>query len=298
MNVGFIGLGKMGRPMTVNLLKAGHRVTVNNRSQGAVTELTGAGAAAAPTPAAVAAAADFVLTCLPTPESVESVYYGPDGLIPAARPGQVFIDHSTVGLGLTRRLAEAAAATGAGFLDAPVSGGVAGAANAALTIMVGGEADTFARARPLFEAMGKNIHHVGPSGSGTVIKLVNQLLVCANMASVVEAVVLGVKAGADPQVILDVIGSSFGGSFMMTRNIPLFLQRKFDTGTTIELLLKDQRLIHELAEELGVRLLMGSQGRAVFGEAKALGYGNADLAGLVLPLEEQAGVEVRRPDPR
>lgn len=295
MNVGFIGLGKMGRPMTLNLLRTGHRVTVHNRSQGVVAELTGAGALAAATPAAVAAASEFVLTCLPTPESVEAVYFGPQGLFPAARAGQVFIDHSTVGMAMSRRQAQAAVALGAEFLDAPVSGGVAGATNAALTIMAGGEAATFERARPLFEALGKNIHHVGPAGSGTVIKLVNQLLVCTNVAALVEAVVLGVKAGADPQTILDVIGTSFGGSFMMNRNIPLFIQRKFDTGTTIDLLLKDQRLIHELADELGVRLLMGSQGRAVFSEARALGYGSADLAGLVLPLEQQAGVEVKRP---
>ena len=145
-----------------------------------------------------------------------------------------------------------------------MSGGTTGAQNGTLTIMVGGDPNAFQRARPLFEAMGKSIHHIGPTGSGTVIKLVNQLLVCINMAGVVEAAVLGAKAVADPQVILDVLGASFGGSAMLTRAVPLFLQRKFDTGTTIDLLLKDQRLIHELAEELGVRLLMGAQGRAVF----------------------------------
>lgn len=295
MKLGFIGLGKMGRPMAGNLLKAGFDLTVHNRSRQVVRDLAALGAHEAHSPQEVAQATEIVLTCLPTPESVEEVYLGPEGLIPAARAGQLLVDHSTVGLATSRWLAEAAAARGAGFLDAPVSGGAAGAQNAALTIMVGGEAEAFQRAMPVFQALGKNIHHIGPAGSGTIVKLVNQLLVCINMAGVVEGMVLGAKAGADPQVVLDVLGSSFGGSAMLARSVPLFLQRRFDPGTPINLILKDQGIIQALAEELGVRLLMGSQAQAIFREARALGLGEQDMAALVQPLERIAGTEVRRP---
>ena len=294
MKVGFIGLGKMGRPMSMNLLKSGFELTVHNRSRGVVQELAGMGAHPANSPLEVAWQSDVVLTCLPTPESVEEVYLGPTGLLSAARPGQVLVDHSTVGLDTSKRLGEVAAAKGAGFLDAPVSGGPLGAQNGTLTIMVGGDPEVFQKALPVFEAMGKSIHHVGPAGSGTIVKLVNQLLVCINMAGVVEGVILGTKAGVDPQVILDVLGTSFGGSAMLTRAIPLFLQRSFEPGTPINLILKDQKLIHDLAGELGVRLLMGSQARSIFDEARALGLGEKDMAALVIPQERIAQKEVAR----
>ncbi len=292
MNVGFIGLGKMGRPMTLNLLKNGHKVTVHNRSRGVVDELAAQGATPASSPQEVALASEIVLTCLPTPASVEEVYLGERGLIGAARSGQTLVDHSTVGLSLSKRLAAAAAERGAGFLDAPVSGGPLGAQNAALTIMVGGDAAVFEKALPVFQAMGKNIHHLGPAGSGTIVKLVNQLLVCINMAAVVEGVMLGVKAGADLQTLLDVLGTSFGGSAMLTRAIPLFQQRNFEPGTSVNLIIKDQGLIHELAGELGVRLLMGSQAKVIFEEASALGLGEKDMSALVIPQERIAGREV------
>lgn len=293
MNLGFIGLGKMGRPMTLNLLKAGHSVTVHNRSRAVVDELAGQGALPAASPAEVAAQAEVVMTCLPTPASVEDVYFGEGGLLGAARSGQLFIDHSTVSVALSRRLAEAASERGAAFLDAPVSGGTAGAAAGTLTIMVGGDRAAFERALPVFQAMGKNIHYIGPSGAGTVIKLVNQLLVCINMAGVVEGLMLGAKAGADPQTVLEVLGSSFGGSFMLTRAVPLLQQRKFDPGTPVNLILKDQAIIHEMASDLGVRLLMGSQARAIFEEAKALGLGEQDMVALMIPQERISGVEVK-----
>ena len=136
----------------------------------------------------------------------------------------------------------------------------------------------------------------GPSGAGTTIKLVNQLLVCINMAGVVEGLMLGTKAGADPQVIVDVLGSSFGGSFMLNRAIPLVLGRKFEGGTPVNLILKDQGIIHELAHDLGVRLLMGSQAKAIFEEARALGFGDLDMTSLVMPAEHIAGAEIKRPE--
>lgn len=293
MNVGFIGLGKMGRPMTQHLLEAGHTVTIHNRSQGAVDQLVAAGARRAGSPAEVSGASDIVLTCLTNTPSVDDVYFGPNGLINAIRPGQILVDHSTVSPLTSRQCAEAARARGADFLDAPISGGPAGAEAATLTIMVGGEQATFDRALPVFEAMGKNIRLVGATGSGSTIKLANQLLVAINVAGVVEAMVLGTKAGADPHVMLDVLRTSFGGSAMLNRIVPMFLDRNFSAGTSVNVILKDLGLIDSLSSNLKVRTLMGGTATQVFREGGALGLGDDDMAGLVRVLEREAGVEVR-----
>jgi 3-hydroxyisobutyrate dehydrogenase-like beta-hydroxyacid dehydrogenase len=282
----------MGRPMTQHLLRAGYRVTVHNRSQGPVDALVAEGAAAASNPAEVGAASEVVLTCLTNPASVEDVYFGDDGLIPHLRPGQVLVDHSTVGPDLSRRCAAAAADRGGAFLDAPVSGGPTGAQAATLTIMVGGDPETYEQLRPLLSVMGKNIRRCGASGAGTIVKLVNQLLVGINTAAVAEAMVLGVKAGADPQVLLEVIGTSYGGSTMMTRNVPLMLERRFGAGTAVSLIIKDLGLIANLADELSVRLLLGTLARQVYGEARALGFDDDDMAGIIRPLERLTGVSV------
>jgi 3-hydroxyisobutyrate dehydrogenase-like beta-hydroxyacid dehydrogenase len=293
MEIGFVGLGKMGRPMTEHLLRAGHRVHVHNRSRGVVDELAAQGAVAATSPREVASRAEMVMTCLTNTPAVEEVYFGPSGLFSAARAGQLFVDHSTVGLDTSRQCADRARAEGADFLDAPVSGGPAGAQGGTLTIMVGGETATFERARPVFEAYGKNIRLCGPTAAGSAIKLVNQLLVAINTAGLAEALVFGMKAGADPQMILEVVGTGFGGSRMLERNVPLVLQRNFKAGTPIALILKDLSLINELAGELGTDLQMGARAREVFDLASRAGLGDDDMAGLVRPYEQKAGVEVR-----
>lgn len=294
MRLGFIGIGKMGRPMTRNLLAAGFAVTIHNRSRAVVEQLAAEGARPAGSPAEVAAAADLVFTCLPTPASVEEVYFGADGLIGAARAGQLLVDCSTVSPELSRRQADAARARGADFLDAPVSGGPAGAESGTLTIMVGGDGAALERAMPAFRALGKNVHHVGPAGSGSVVKLVNQLLVAINTAAVAEAAVFGVKAGADPRALLDVLSTSFGGSAMLARCLPLFMERRFTPGTPVDLILKDLGLIHEVGKALDVRLLLGAIAQEVFKEGRAMGLGDEDMAALVKPAERIAGVEVVR----
>lgn len=296
MNVGFIGLGKMGRPMAHRLLAAGFSLTVHNRSRAVVEELAAAGARPATTPAEVARASEIVLTCLTNTESVEDVYFGPNGLIEAARPGLVLVDHSTVSPTTSRKCAEAARRRGADFLDAPVSGGPAGAQAGTLTIMVGGDPATFERARPVFEVLGKNIRLVGPTGCGSTIKLANQLLVGIHTAAAAEAMVLGTKAGADPVVMLDVLRTSFGSSAMLTRNVPMMLERNFQAGTSVNVVLKDLGLIDELSHELNLRILLGAIAKQVFREGRALGLGDDDMAGLVRVLEREAGVEVRRPE--
>jgi 3-hydroxyisobutyrate dehydrogenase-like beta-hydroxyacid dehydrogenase len=293
MRVGFIGLGKMGRPMAVNLLKKGFDLTVHNRSRGVVEELVSMGAKAATSPAGAAGASDLVLSCLPSPEAVEQVYLGPDGIIQAARPGQILADHSTVAPATSLKLFSAARERGAGFLDAPISGGVPRAEAATLTIMVGGEAELFDRARPVFDALGDKVVLVGGPGTGSVVKLTNQLLVGIHTAAAVEALVFGVKAGADPGVLLDIIGSSFGASEMFKRTVPMVLERGFESATDVRILCKDLSLITGLGKDISVRLLMGALAEQIFAEAKGLGLGNNDIVSLVQPLERIAGIEVK-----
>ncbi|MCL4458537.1 MAG: NAD(P)-dependent oxidoreductase [Chloroflexi bacterium] len=295
MRVGFIGLGKMGRPMALNLLRANFSLTVHNRSRAVVEELVQMGASGAASAREVARGCDVVLTCLPNPATVEEVFLGPEGIISATREGHILIDHSTVGPSTSREIAAAAREKGAYFLDAPISGGPAGAQAGTLTIMVGGDKGAFDQVLPILQAMGKNIHHVGSVGNGSIVKLANQLLVGINLAGVVEAMVLGTRAGVDPQVMYDVLSTSFGSSAMLMRSVPLFLRRNFHPATSIGLICKDLGIVGELGKEQQVRLLLGSLAEQVFNEAKAMGLGDQDMAALVLPLERLANTEVRGP---
>jgi 3-hydroxyisobutyrate dehydrogenase/2-hydroxy-3-oxopropionate reductase len=292
--VGFIGLGKMGQPMTERLLAAGHTVHVYNRSRPATDALAAKGATPAASAGAVAERAEVVMTALPTPASVEQVYAE---LAEKARAGQIFIDHSTVSPGLNRDCAARLRERGAAFLDGPVSGGPAGAQAGTLTVMVGGDQATFDRALPILQAFGKNIQLCGPVGAGQVVKLINQLLVGIHTSAIAEAAVFGAKLGANPQVVLDLIGTSFGGSTMMTRNMPRFISRNFSGATPVGLLLKDLGLIHDEAKNADVPLLLGGLAEQRFLEARARGMNDQDMASLVRLWEEPAGVTVDKPAP-
>ncbi len=294
MKVGFIGLGKMGKPMAMNLMKKGFDLTVHNRSRAAVDELAAMGAAVAFSPREVALQTEVVLTCLPTPETVEAVYLGPDGLVAAARPDQLLLDHSTVSPTTSRKLFDAAREKGAHFLDAPISGGVPRAEAGTLTVMVGGDEETFLRALPVLEAMGDKVVRVGGPGVGSVVKLTNQLLVGVHTVAALEALVFGVKGGADPQVLLDVIGSSFGASAMFDRTVPMVLDRRFQSATDVGILSKDMGLITRLGKEMSCRLLMGALAEQSFDEGVGLGLARNDMVSMVQPLERIAGVEVKR----
>jgi 3-hydroxyisobutyrate dehydrogenase-like beta-hydroxyacid dehydrogenase len=289
MQAGFIGLGKMGRPMTQRLLGAGHTVHVFNRSRGAVDALVAEGAQAADSAADVAAHADVIMTALPTPESVQSVL---SEMAAVSRSGQIYIDHSTVSPGLNRWCAEQLKSRGADFLDAPVSGGPAGAQAGTLTVMVGGEPAVFEKALPVLQAFGKNIKLCGPVGAGQVVKLINQLLVGIHTSAIAEAAVFGARFGADPQIVLDLIGTSFGGSTMMTRNLPRFMSRDFSPATPVSLILKDLGLIHDEAKNGGIPLLLGALAEQRFSEARARGMGDEDMAALVKLWEDPTGVTV------
>lgn len=291
--VGLIGTGKMGRPMALNLIKAGYAVVVHNRSQDSVNALVGAGATNGGSPKGVAEHADVIITSLPDPSAVRDVYLGDDGLVSNARDGQVYIDTSTVDPELSRELASKLTDKGAGFLDAPVSGGVAGAEAGSLTVMIGGDEATLDKARDVLSVIGQNLHLVGGPGSGTIVKLANQLLVGINMAAVAEALVLGVKAGADPRKMLEVLTTSFGSSRMLDRGVPLIVERNFGGGTPVDLLRKDLGLIQDLAAQLGVPLATGAEARRVFDRASEQQHGSEDMTAIIRPMENEAGVEVK-----
>jgi 3-hydroxyisobutyrate dehydrogenase/2-hydroxy-3-oxopropionate reductase len=289
MEVGFIGLGKMGKPMVRRLLAEGHTVHVHNRSPQAVSELVASGAKDAGSATGVAERAELILTALPTPDTVEQVYRE---LTAAARADQIYADHSTVSLGLNRSCAELVAKKRAHFLDAPVSGGPGGAEAGTLTVMVGGEQGVFDRALPVFQSFGKNIRLCGPVGAGQAVKLVNQLLVGIHTAASAEAVVFGASLGADPQVLLEMLGTSFGGSQMLLRNVPRFISRDFMAATPVGLILKDLRLIEDEAERTHVPLQLGALAERIFAEASSRGMTGDDMAGLVRLVEQAAGIEV------
>ncbi|MGC0366549.1 3-hydroxyisobutyrate dehydrogenase-like beta-hydroxyacid dehydrogenase [Rhodococcus sp. 27YEA15] len=278
MQLAFIGIGKMGLPMVERLIASGHDVKVHNRSSAAVEAAESRGASAAPSATAAAEGSELVLTALPTVDAVQAVYAE---LADNAAAGQVYIDHSTVDIGTNRFCAELVSARGAGFLDAPVSGGPAGAEAGSLTVMVGGDENDYQRALPAFESFGKTIRLCGPVGTGQAVKLVNQLLVGIHTAAIAEATVLGTALGADPKVVLDLVGSSFGGSVMLSRNIPRFVSRDFSGATPVSLILKDLGIIRDEGDRVGVPLPLAEMVKQHFALADSQGWADEDMAALV-----------------
>jgi 3-hydroxyisobutyrate dehydrogenase-like beta-hydroxyacid dehydrogenase len=283
--LGFIGLGKMGLPMVRRLLSAGFPVHVFNRSSHAIQELAAEGALPCSSATEIGQRAELVMTALPTLSAVADVYRE---LTPAARAGQIYIDHSTVNPELSRRCAEELGARGADFLDAPVSGGPAGAASGTLTVMVGGQADVLDRAVEVLRAYGENIRLCGPTGAGEAVKLVNQLLVAIHTLASAEATVFGQRLGIGPDLLLEALGTSFGNSRMLSRNLPRFASRDFSPATPVDLILKDLRIIESEAGRMAVDLHLGRVATDAFAQAAAKGLGGEDMAGLIKLLEELA----------
>ena len=295
--IGFIGLGRMGLPMAYNLLRAGYDLTVHNRSQEKVRQIADAGATSATSAAAVAATCEIVLACLPDVTTCETVLLGEGGVLANARPGQIIVDHSTVGAATSQACAAAAESRGAMFLDAPISGGTERATDGTLTIMVGGPKAAYEAALPAFDIMGAVVRHVGPTGSGTAAKLVNQLLVGVHMVAAAEAMLLGAKSGADPALVFELVNSGWGQSFVLGRNAPAMLDRDFDgIRTQLRVFLKDLGLIREMARELDTPIPGGDLAYRLLGEAVEQGLGDLDSAAIVLPMEEQAGFTIQRKD--
>ncbi len=291
--VGFIGLGRMGMPMARNLLQAGFPLVVHNRSRGNVDVIASEGAVPATSPAEVARSCHILLTCLPDVPSVEQVFLGEDGVMSATRQGQLLVDHSTVGPTTSQQIANEASRRGASFLDAPISGGVERAATATLTIMVGGDRESFDASLPVLQAMASKVSYVGGSGAGSVVKLVNQLMVGIHSLAAAEALVLGAKGGADPEMLVEIIQTSWGQSFMMERNGPTIIHRNFSgERAQVRTILKDLELIQDFAHTVSAPLPAGDRATQVFRDATDKGLAGHDLAAIVMLLEEAAGCTV------
>ncbi len=288
--IGFIGLGIMGSGMARNLLTKGHALCVWNRSPERLAPILEAGATAAESPAALAARSDLVMICVSDTPDVEQVALGPGGVLEGLSPGSLVVDHSSISPRATRRLAEAAAAEGAHWLDAPVSGGSEGAARGTLSIMVGGDPAQLDRARPYLEAYGTTITHVGLSGAGQIAKIVNQILVVVTQQGVGEALLLAQAGGLDLNTAIDAVKGGAAGSWMLANRGPQMARRDWRPGFTIDLQQKDLRLALEAADELGVPLPATALVFQLYRGLQRQGLGQEGNHALVKALEQISGV--------
>lgn len=290
MRVAFLGLGAMGLPMARNILESGHELTVWNRTEQRAARAVEAGAARAANPREAATGAAVVCLSLTTPEVVESVMLGDDGVLGGCAAGTIVIDFSTISPSMSRRLASACSERNVHFLDAPVSGGPEGAEAGSLTVMVGGDAEAFARAQPVFAAVGGKVQHVGPAGAGLSIKLINQMLVGVNLAAVLEAYVMAERAGIDLQVMFDVLKTSAGSSVMLTRNVPDFLMaERYDPGFALKHLVKDLDLVTQMGKDLETSLFTPAVAVQVFRNGLAAGLGDKDMSAAIVPMQRVHG---------
>ena len=290
--VGFIGLGIMGKPMAKNLIEAGHKLVVYNRTQAKAEELAGDGATVAGSPREVAEQSDVIITMLPDSPQVEEVLVGEDGVLEGIKEGALVVDTSTISPVVTEELAAKVAEKGASMLDAPVSGGDVGAIEGTLSIMVGGSEEDFERARPLFEAMGKTVTHVGETGGGQVVKAANQIVVALTIEAVSEALVLGSKGGVAPEKILDVLGGGLAGNKVMEGKREKMLTHSFDPGFRIELHHKDLGIALAAGREYGVTLPVTAVVDQMLQELKMRGRGARDHSALLTLIEDSSGHEI------
>jgi 2-hydroxy-3-oxopropionate reductase len=286
--VGFIGLGVMGKPMARNLIEAGHELVLFSRTRASVDEVAEDGGTAAGSPRELAEQADVVILMLPDSPQVREVLDGDDGLLAGAREGSLVIDMSTISPVVTREIAAEAGERGIGWVDAPVSGGDIGAREATLSIMAGGSDGDFARAKPLFEALGKTIVHVGPVGAGQVVKACNQIVVALTIEAVSEALVLGSKAGVDPATIIEVLSGGMAANKVMEVRGRNFLEHDFTPGFRIDLHHKDLGIALQTAREYGVALPNTAAVDQMLQALRSNGRGERDHSALLTHIEDLA----------
>ena len=279
--VGFVGLGIMGAPMAANLLKAGFKVTVWNRTASRADGLVAAGAVLAGSPAEVAAASEVTVSCVTDSPDVEAVALGDGGIVEGAKPGSIYIDCSTISPDVARSVAEQLGKKQVQMLDAPVSGGDVGAKAGTLAIMVGGEDTTFERALPVLQAMGKTVVHVGPSGSGQVVKLCNQIAGGLHLLAMSEAIALARRAGVAPEKMLEVVSAGAAGSWMLSNLAPRAVRGDFEPGFMVELMQKDLRLVLESAASTNTPLPGTALVTQLFRMLEAQGRGRDGTQALV-----------------
>jgi len=287
--IAFIGLGIMGSPMAVHLAKAGHDVVGYNRSPEKAKPLVDAGGRAADSVADAVADAEVIAVMVPDSPDVREVLAGDNGIFASGKSGALIIDFSSIRPDVTTELAEQAVAQGFRLIDAPVSGGEAGAINAALSIMVGGTPEDFAAAKPILDVVGKTIVHVGPNGSGQTVKAANQLIVAANIQVLAEAVIFLEAYGVDTKAALEVLGGGLAGSKVLDQKGQKMLDRSFDPGFRIELHHKDLGIVTSAAREAGVVIPVGAILAQLMASAKAVGDGGLDHSALLRGVERLSG---------
>jgi 2-hydroxy-3-oxopropionate reductase len=286
-NIGFIGLGIMGQPMALNLIRGGHTLFLHSRS-GVPQELTAAGGTACASGKEVAQKADVVITMVPDTPDVEKVLFGPGGVAEGLKRGAIVVDMSSISPIDTKKFAERIRSAGCEYLDAPVSGGQVGARNASLTIMVGGSDAAFTRVRPIFELMGKNVTLIGPNGDGQTCKVANQIIVALNIEAVAEALLFASKAGANPSTVRQALMGGFASSRVLEVHGERMVKRTFDPGFRIELHQKDLNLALSGARALGLSLPNTAMAQELFNACQAAGGGKWDHSALVRALEALA----------
>jgi len=290
--VGFIGIGIMGKPMARHLLKAGYPLVIYNRSRAAVDELSKEGAQVAANSQEVAERCEVIITMLPDSPDVELVYAGEKGVFAGLKSGTLLIDMSSISPVVARKLAVGAEKRSCDMLDAPVSGGEAGAIGATLSIMIGGKSSAVERAMPIFEKLGKNIVHVGDAGAGQVTKAANQMVVGTTIAIVSEALVLAAKAGVDPAKVRQALLGGFAQSKILEAHGQKMLDRNFKPGFRIRLHEKDMKIALATGSEYGVPLMVTGVVGQMMTAMKGMGNGDLDHAGLVKFVEELAKTEL------
>jgi 2-hydroxy-3-oxopropionate reductase len=287
--IAFIGLGIMGSPMAIHLVEAGHQVTGFNRSPDKAAALVEAGGIAADSIAKAVAAADVVAVMVPDSADVQDVLTGEGGVFQNARPGALIIDFSSIRPDVTTELAAIAAKSGFRLIDAPVSGGEAGAVNATLSIMVGGADEDVAAAKPILDVVGKTIVHVGPNGSGQTVKAANQLIVAGNIQLLAEAIVFLEAYGVDTAAAVEVLGGGLAGSAVLNQKAQKMLDRSFDPGFRIDLHHKDLGIVTSAAREAGVVIPLGAAVAQLMASSRANGDGGLDHSGLFRGVERLCG---------
>lgn len=296
--IGFIGLGIMGKPMAQNLIKAGHSLTVYNKSAASVEELAAAGAQRGTSSSDVAARSDIVITMLPDGPDVEQAVLGAGGVLEGARPGTIVVDMSSINPLVSQKVAAACAAKGVEFVDAPVSGGEPKAIDGTLAIMAGGKREVFERVEPVLKAMGSSVVLTGPVGAGNVTKLANQIMVACNIAAMGEALALATKAGLDPDVVFQAVKGGLAGSAVLNAKAPMVISRNFKPGFRVRLHHKDLRNALQAAESMSVPLPLTERVQQMIANLMENGKGELDHSAIVQYLEELAGVTISTAAPR
>jgi 3-hydroxyisobutyrate dehydrogenase len=291
MNVAFIGMGTMGTAMALNLLKAGHAVTVHNRTREREEAVAKAGARRAGSPQEAARGAEIVITCVSDTPDVEGVVLGENGIIHGAQTGAIVIDMSTISPSATRRMAAQLARKGIRMLDAPGSGGSEGAQKGTLTIMVGGEAEDVAQAMPVLSAMGKSITHVGPSGSGQFTKAINQVIISGVYLAVAEGLTLGLKAGLDMEKVVQALAGGAAGSWVLNFRSGNMIKNEYPLGFRVRLHRKDLGIALEAAKEMGVFLPCTALVAQIENGLMSLGYGDEDMSAMARLIRKHSGLE-------